>query len=150
MDILHLIDADHQKVAELFQQLHHARGNAQNRRRLFAELKEELALHTQAEEQVFYPALQESDEARDMVHNAQEEHRLVAEVLEDMALDVDSGAEWDEKLSELQENVEGHVEEEENELFEIAHQLFSTKQASQLAADWRRVKAEQQMAKTSQ
>ena len=149
MDILHLIDADHQKVAELFQQLHNTRGVSQNRRRLFAELKKELALHTHAEEQVFYPALQASDEAHDMVLDAQEEHRLVSELLEEMAPDADAEAEWGEKLDELQENVEGHIEEEENELFEVARQLFSAEQSRQLAEDWQRVKEEQKLAKTS-
>jgi hemerythrin superfamily protein len=148
MDILRLIEADHQKVAELFQKLHKTTGASQNRQQLFAEMKEVLELHTQAEEQVFYPALQEAEEAHDMVLNAQEDHCLVAELLEEMGHDADPVTDWDEQLKELQENVEAHIEEEENELFEVARQLFSEEQSRQMAEAWQRVKDAQKMAKT--
>jgi hemerythrin superfamily protein len=149
MDILHLIEADHRKVAELFQKLHKTRGAGQNRQQLFAEIREALELHTQAEEQVFYPALQATDEARDLVLNAQADHQLIAELLEEMASDAAQDADWDEKLNELRENVEGHVEEEEDDLFDIARQLLSAEQARKLAEEWQRVKQEQQMARLS-
>jgi hemerythrin-like domain-containing protein len=149
MDILHLIEVDHRKVAELFQKLHNTRGAAQNRQQLFAEMREALELHTQAEEQVFYPALQEADEARDLVRNAQADHQLVAELLEEMASDAEQDADWDEKLDELQENVEGHIDEEEDELFDMARQVLSAEQARKLAEEWQRVKQEQQMARLS-
>jgi hemerythrin superfamily protein len=149
MDILRLIEADHQKVAELFQKLHKTKGASQNRRQLFAEIKEELVLHTQAEELVFYPALQAAAEAHDMVLNAQADHQLIAELLEEMASDADQDTDWDEKLDELQENVEGHIEEEEDDLFDMTRQLLSAEQARKLAEEWQRVKQEQQMAKIS-
>ena len=149
MDILHLIEADHQKVTELLQKLHKTRGASQNRRQLFAEIKEELVLHTQAEELVFYPALQAAAEAHDMVLNAQADHQLIAELLEEMTSDAEQGADWDEMLNELRENIEGHVEEEENDLFDMARQLLSAEQARKLAEEWQRVKQEQQMARIS-
>ena len=149
MDILNLIEADHQKIAELFQKLQKTKGAAQNRQQLFTKIKEEFTLHAQAEELVFYPALQATDEAQDMVLNAQADHQLIAELFEEIASDADQDTDWDEKLNELQENVEGHVEEEEDELFDMARQLLSTEQARKLAEEWQRVKQEQQMAKIS-
>ena len=44
---------------------------------LFTQLKEELELHAHAEEQVFYPALQEADVTQEMVEGALEDHRVV-------------------------------------------------------------------------
>ena len=149
MDIFNFIEQDHQKVMELFQQLHKAKGSAKNRQQLFTRLKEELESHTYAEEQVFYPALQESDELHDMVLDAQEDHRLVSELLEELASASETDEEWDEKFQELQENVEGHVQDEESEFFEAARQLLSTEQEKKLAEDWQRVKQQQTMARAS-
>jgi hemerythrin-like domain-containing protein len=149
MDIFGFIEQDHQKVTGLFQQLHKAKGSGKNRQHLFAQLKEELEFHTHTEEQVFYPALQESDELHDMVLDAQEDHRLVSEMLEELASTSETDEEWDEKLEALQENIEGHVEDEESELFEAARQLFSPEQARRLAEDWQRVKQEQTMDRAS-
>ena len=149
MDIFGFIEQDHQKVTELFQQLHKTKGSVKNRQQLFAQLKEELEFHTHAEEQVFYPALQESDELHDMVLDAHEDHRLVSEMLEELASTSETDEEWDERLQTLQENVEGHVEDEESELFEAARQLLSMEQARKLAEDWQRVKQEQMMARAA-
>ena len=149
MDIFGFIEQDHQKVVELFQQLHKAKGSAKSRQQLFAQLKEELEFHTHAEEQVFYLALQESDELHDPVLDAQEDHCLVSEMLEELANTSETDEEWDERLQTLQEDVEGHVVDEESELFEAARQLFSQGQARRLAADWQRVKQEQTMVRAS-
>jgi iron-sulfur cluster repair protein YtfE (RIC family) len=149
MDIFGFIEQDHQKVMKLFQQLHNAKSSAKNRQQLFAQLKEELEFHTHTEEQVFYPALQESDGLHDMVLDAQEDHRLVSEMLEKLASTSETDEEWDERLQTLQENVEGHVADEESKIFEAARQLLGSEQARRLAEDRQRVKQEQMMTRAS-
>jgi hemerythrin superfamily protein len=143
MDIFSLIREDHQKVSDLFSQIKGTRGASGKRAQLFAQIKEELEIHSHAEEQVFYAALQGDDVAYDMALDAIEDHRLVAELLEELATASKDGEEWEEKLQVLEENVEDHVEEEESEIFEAASQLFSNEQAQELGKRFQAVKREQ-------
>ena len=143
MDIFSLIKQDHQEVASLFKQLRDAKGSRQTCAQLFTQLKEELELHAYAEEQVFYPALQEADATEEMVEEALEDHQLVTELLEELATTPKSGVEWDEKLEILEENVQEHAEEEESDIFDAARQLLSAADAAELAERWQTAKQEQ-------
>src|SRR5262249_17580739 len=112
MDIFSLIKQDHQEVASLFRQLRDAKGSRRTCEQLFTQLKEELELHSHTEEQVFYSALQDADVTEEMVEEALEDQQLVAELLEELTITPKGGAEWDEKLEILAENVQEHIEEE--------------------------------------
>jgi len=140
MDIFRLISADHEKLSELFKQLHTQRGASGNRAQIFAQLKEALERHAQAEEQVFYPALQAVDVTQDLAFEAMEDHRLMKELLAEMASTSLDSPDWDEKLEILEENVEEHVEEEESDIFDAARQIFTPKQAAELAERWQLAK----------
>jgi len=143
MDIFSLIKQDHQEVASLFRQLRDAKGSRQTCEQLFTQLKEALELHSHAEEQVFYPALEEADVTEEMVEEALEDHQLVAELLDELTTTPKGSAEWDEKIEILEENVQEHVEEEESNIFDAAHQLLSAADAAELAERWQTVKQEQ-------
>src|SRR5438552_9055732 len=112
MDIFSLIKTDHQEVAGLFKKLHDAQGSRATCEQLFAQLKEAIELHAHAEEQVFYPALQEDDVTEEIVEEALEDHQLVAELLEELATTPKDHEAWNEKLQILEENVQEHVDEE--------------------------------------
>src|SRR5229473_2586598 len=51
MDLFQLIRQDHQKAKRLFERLAETAGGTQSRPRLFAELKHELELHAEIEEE---------------------------------------------------------------------------------------------------
>lgn len=142
MDIFSLIKQDHQEVASLFNQLHDAQGSRDMCAQLFAQLKEALERHAHAEEQVFYPALREADVTQEMVEEAMEDHQLVAELLEELATMPKGEAAWHERLEILEENVQEHIEEEESDIFDAAHQLWSVEDATELAERWQTVKQE--------
>ena len=63
-DLLEILRQDHLKVDELFGQFSNASGEAE-KRRIVEQIALELLPHTQAEEEIFYPALRNalSDEA---------------------------------------------------------------------------------------
>lgn len=143
MDIFSLIKQDHQEVDGLFKQLRDAKGSRALCAQLFTQLKEALELHAHAEEQVFYPALQEDDMMQEMVEEALDDHQLVAELLEELATTPKGSAAWDEKIRILAENVQEHVEEEESDIFDVAHQLLSKEEAAELAERWQTAKQEQ-------
>jgi peptide subunit release factor RF-3 len=142
LDIYSLIKKDHQEVVSLFRRLKAAEGFSETSEQLFAQLREELELHTHAEERVLYAALQQAEGTQEMVAAALDDHKLVQELLDELAaLPMDHEA-WNEKLEVLEEHVEDHVEEEEGDIFSVAHQIFSAAQSAELAQHWQTAKQE--------
>jgi hemerythrin superfamily protein len=120
MNAIELLKKDHQKVAVLFKQYESAGEDASSRKEeLFRRIKQELDIHARIEEEIFYPAVKQVpvEEARELVAEAAEEHNQVKTLLAELD---GMGAEderFDAKMKVLKEDVEHHVEEEENEMF---------------------------------
>ena len=127
MDAFNLLKADHEKVAKLFERLERASGKT--KLNVFKQIKTELELHTHIEEKIFYPALEKPSETHDLTLEAYEEHNQVKKLLRELGRARTANDEWQAKAKVLQENVEHHVEEEENELFPKADQLWRTKRS---------------------
>jgi hemerythrin-like domain-containing protein len=130
MDPFELLKKDHRTVAELFERLEAASGKA--KLGIFQQIKNELELHTHVEEVVFYPALEKANETRDLTLEAYEEHRVVKDLLGELESANAVTDEWEAKLTVLKENVEHHVDEEENELFDKANDVLSSDEAEAL------------------
>jgi hemerythrin-like domain-containing protein len=130
MDAFNLLKADHRKVEELFSQLESASGQA--KMRVFEQIKMELELHTHIEEKIFYPALEKPKQTHDLTLEAYEEHDVVKKLLREMSKAKSANEEWEAQAKVLQENVEHHVEEEENELFPKAEAALSEEQIEAL------------------
>jgi iron-sulfur cluster repair protein YtfE (RIC family) len=139
-----LLKADHEKVAKLLEKIDETTERAvKGRDELFTRLKEELDLHAMIEEQVFYPALEELKETRDITLEAYEEHALVKQLLSELEVEPKDTEEWTAKFSVLKENVEHHVEEEEGELFEKARKALSKDEIQSLGDQLQEAKREQ-------
>src|ERR1041384_2074628 len=82
MNPFNLLKSDHEKVAGILTSIEETTERAaKGRDELFTRLKQELDLHAKIEEEIFYPALEDSDETRDITLEAYEEHRLVKQLL---------------------------------------------------------------------
>src|SRR5512145_2979791 len=142
LDIYSLIKKDHQEVASLFRRLKAAEGFSETSEQLFAQLREELELHTYAEERVLYAALQEAEGTQELVEAALNEHKLVQELLDELAASCMDDEAWNEQLERLEEHVEDHIEDEEGDIFDVARQRFSAAQVAELALRWQTAKQE--------
>ncbi|HEV2829325.1 MAG TPA: hemerythrin domain-containing protein [Pyrinomonadaceae bacterium] len=130
MDPFELLKADHKKVADLFDRLESATGKA--KLDVFKQIKVELELHTHIEETIFYPALEKPEETHDLTLEAYEEHKVVKTLLAELSGAKTADDEWQAKTKVLKENVEHHVEEEENELFDKANDALSDEKTETL------------------
>lgn len=148
MNAFTLLKADHDKVAKLLEQIDQTteRG-VKTREELFAKVKTELDLHAQIEETIFYPALEQAEETRDITLEAFEEHRLVKQLLKELESMSKDTEEWTAKFTVLKENVEHHVEEEEGEMFPKAKKVLSKEDQETLGARLEEAKAEKAKAK---
>jgi hypothetical protein len=133
MDAITLLKDDHVKVKKLLEELDATteRG-VKTREQLFAKVRRELTIHETIEEEIFYPALKEHPKSKDLVLEAYEEHHVVDTVMAeivDLAFDDET---WGAKLTVMKENVEHHIEEEEDEMFPQARQVFDKAELEEL------------------
>ena len=144
MDAITLLKTDHEKVAGIFEKLEETTERAEKtREELFTKLKQELDLHAHIEESIFYPAIKQAEETRDITMEALQEHHVVKVLLRELdAMPVGSET-WTAKLKVLKENVEHHVEEEEDEMFPKARTVLGREQLEELGALMEQEKKEQ-------
>jgi len=130
MDAFELLKTDHKKVAELFDLLETASGK--RKLDVFKRIKSELEVHTHIEETIFYPALEKPEETHDLTLEAYEEHKVVKTLLAELSGAKSANDEWQAQAKVLRENVEHHVDEEENELFDKADNALSDEELEML------------------
>ena len=135
MDALELLTADHNRVRGLFSRFQAAEGKDDaEAARLAATIFEELKVHTEIEEQVFYPAVSDcNEELHDLVAEGIEEHHVVDSLMAEAKGLSSSDDAWAAKLKVLIENVEHHAEEEEQELFPLVRKALDAAARSDLA-----------------
>ena len=113
---IRLLEQDHRAVEKLFASFESARSD-DRKQQLADRICLELKVHTQIEEEIFYPAAGRALDDHDMIDEAIVEHasakRLIAEI-EAMQAGQDM---FDATVKVLGEQIDHHVEEEEKELF---------------------------------
>ena len=122
-DACELLDADHLAVKHLFVEyarLFYAPDGLESGDRLeiATRICDELTVHAQIEEEIFYPALRRAAKgATDVVAEAEQEHRqakfLISQIRELRTAD----STLDQLVADLARAVEDHVKEERDELF---------------------------------
>ena len=135
MDALELLKQDHQKVKELFERGQKTEDKKQQRQ-IFKEIKSELETHARIEETIFYPAMEEHEELKDMVLESLEEHKQMKTVLREMARLSTSSERFKPKFKVLKDNVEHHaVEEEEGKMFPKIRKLINRNELEELGQE---------------
>lgn len=110
-DAIELLKADHRKVEDLFEEFENAKTGGQ-KSRLVKEICNELKIHTQIEEEIFYPAiLPKIDEAT--VDEGYVEHDGAKILINDLLKSEPTDRFYDEKVKVLSEDIRHHVQEEE-------------------------------------
>jgi hypothetical protein len=133
MNAFELLKKDHEKVSGILEKLDATteRG-VKTREELFTQLKTELDIHAQIEEQILYPVLKELKETNEITLEAYEEHGVVKQLLSELEALPKDDEMWGAKLTVLKENVEHHVKEEEGDMFKDARKVLSTEQVEEL------------------
>ena len=135
---------DHQKVSTLLEEMDSTtEESVETRKDLFSIIDAALTLHAELEEEILYPVLENLDETHDTTMESYEEHHLVKQLLEELQTADMQSEEWTAKFTVLKENVEHHVEEEEQILIPSASKLLSKKELEELGEqieDWLRKK----------
>jgi hypothetical protein len=145
MDVITLLKNDHEKVSGIFSKLEETTERAEKTRtELFAQLKQELDVHAHIEETIFYPALKQEAETREITLEGFEEHHVIKTLLKELEPMEVTTERWSAKLKVLKENVEHHVEEEEGEMFKSTREVLSKEQIEDLGTRMEAEKKRQQ------
>jgi hypothetical protein len=134
---LTLLKRDHDLVRKLLSDLESAK-TAERRSSLLERIESELKLHTQLEEQIFYPAFHDharNDEDRKLYFEALEEHHAVDIVLPEVKSADPGTPQFSARVKVLKELVEHHAKEEEDEMFPRTRKLMSDAQLRELGAE---------------
>ncbi|HSK92601.1 MAG TPA: hemerythrin domain-containing protein [Candidatus Angelobacter sp.] len=135
MNAITLLKDDHDKVKKMLADGEETTERAEvGRTELFAKLKEEMLIHERIEEEIFYPALKEHPNAKEIVLEGFEEHHVVDEIMGELEATPVTDEQWAAKFKVMKENIEHHIEEEEGEMFDTARQVFSTEELEELGA----------------
>ncbi|MGE3539758.1 MAG: hemerythrin domain-containing protein [Candidatus Tectimicrobiota bacterium] len=117
-----MLEADHRKVQALFDQFENA-GDAMTKakRQIIEDVFAALELHTQLEEEIFYPAVKAAGEkeGKKLVAESVEEHQVVKTLIADMRSLDPNDERYAAKFTVLIESVRHHIEEEESEMFPL-------------------------------
>ncbi len=143
MDALTLLKKDHDEVKKMLKDLDATTERAvKTRQDLFERLKFSLTVHEQMEEAVLYPALKEHAETKDIVLEAYEEHDVVNTILGELEQTPFDDETWHAKLTVMRENLEHHIEEEEDEMFGQVRHLFDKETLETLGEQMRTIKSQ--------
>jgi len=111
-DAVSLLKADHRKVEGIFQQFE-ASEDDEEKGKLAHQACLELIVHTQLEEDLFYPACREKADEQDLLDEAQVEHDGAKVLIADLLRADPGDAFYDAKVKTLSEYIRHHVAEEE-------------------------------------
>jgi len=125
MDALSLLKQDHDEVKKILGKLEDTTERAvKTRTELFGTFRTEMQAHEAIEEEIFYPALKQHAETKDITLEGYEEHHVVDLVMDELeGVPVDDET-WAAKFTVMKENIEHHIEEEEGEMFPKAREVI--------------------------
>ncbi len=102
---------------------------------LIEQVLELLTAHAAAEEEILYDRLADNKATADMIGEAREEHLSVARLMHDLCGNLEDD-EVDAKLEVLKEQLEHHIEEEEEDIFPEAERVFDDDVAEALGGEY--------------
>ena len=135
-DAIVLLKNDHKEIRKAFRDFQKAGENAHaTKGKLVDKMIELLTVHTYIENEVMYPRIRELlPDLEDDVLESYEEHHVADVLCMELATMDATDERFDAKTTVLMENVEHHMEEEEQEWFPKVREGLGRKQLQDLGA----------------
>lgn len=119
-DAIALLTADHKKVKGLFNRFDELMGQADvddEKAELVKQVCDELKIHAQVEEEIFYPAVHAAIDDDDLMDEADVEHAEARELIAQLEAMHPGDDLYDAKVVVLGEQIAHHIKEEEDDMF---------------------------------
>ncbi|MBP9128961.1 MAG: hemerythrin domain-containing protein [Steroidobacteraceae bacterium] len=120
-DAISILTEDHKKVKKMFMDFKKLM-NSEDKKEvekslLVKRICEELTVHTEIEEEIFYPAVRAAIDDDDLMDEADVEHAGARDLIAQLDEMEPGDDHYDAKVTVLGENVDHHVKEEQDEMF---------------------------------
>jgi hemerythrin superfamily protein len=118
-DAIAMLMADHKKVKKLFSEFDKLKeeGSDEDKSAIVNQICNELKIHTELEEGIFYPAVRKAIDDSDLMDEALVEHAGAKDLIAQLE-DASPGDDlYDAKVTALGEQINHHVKEEEGDMF---------------------------------
>ncbi|MDP9082549.1 MAG: hemerythrin domain-containing protein [Pseudomonadota bacterium] len=118
-DAIEMLIADHKKVKKLFSEFDKlkAEGEDEDKSAIVEQICNELKIHAELEEEIFYPAVRKAVDDADLMDEALVEHAGAKELIAQLEEASPGDDLYDAKVTVLGEQITHHVKEEEGEMF---------------------------------
>jgi hemerythrin superfamily protein len=135
-DAIVLLRNDHQEVRQQFRAFRKQDQTPEQKQRIVDTIIELLTVHTYIENEVMYPRVRELlPDLEDDVLESYEEHHVADVLCMELATMDATDERFDAKTTVLMENVEHHMEEEEQEWFPKVREGLGRKQLQELGEE---------------
>jgi hemerythrin-like domain-containing protein len=132
MQAVQLLEQQHREVEDLFEKFENAGEKARKtKEKLCREISDKLAMHAEIEEKLFYPE-SKVEATEEILRESVEEHLSMKRILADLLETEVTDEQFEAKMKVLKEQVEHHVEEEEQELFPKVRKALSNDELEDL------------------
>ena len=142
MNIFEELRKDHETQRDLIARLVETTGDSDDRDKIFEQLAKELEAHAAAEERYFYVPLMESDLTQDKARHSVAEHKELDDFVEDLEGYDRTAPAWLQTARDLEHRLTHHLDEEEQEVFQLADKALTDTQKTELASDYRHMMEE--------
>ena len=136
MNIFEALRQEHEIQRNLVAKLVETHGDTEERKKIFEQLKHELKIHADAEERHFYIPLIKKDLTQEKARHSVAEHHEMDELIEELEDTEMNASNWLKIAKELEHKVTHHLDEEEQEVFQMAGKALTEKQKTSLAEDY--------------
>ncbi|WP_029539774.1 MULTISPECIES: hemerythrin domain-containing protein [unclassified Rhodococcus (in: high G+C Gram-positive bacteria)] len=135
-DAIVLLKNDHKEIRKLFRDFRGAGPNARvEKGRIVDDIIEALTVHTYIENEGMYPEVRDlAPDLEDDILESYEEHHVADVLVVELAAMKPDDERFDAKTTVLIENVEHHIEEEEQEWFPKVREALGRKQLREMGA----------------
>lgn len=138
LNVQDVIRLDHGKVNTLFTELLQS-DDPQKIQEYFGQIYKDLTAHSEAEEQVVYPAVRPYYGDND-TQELYDEQGDIKQMLDEIKATSPSTSEFKDKIKKLMDVVGDHIRQEESTMFATIRNNFSSEQSEQLATQFKEAK----------
>lgn len=137
------IISDHTVQRELMEKLLDTSGDTEERDQLFHKFVHEFKAHAAAEEHAFYAPMLEQPETTEQSRHSVAEHHEAMELIAQLEKTDLSSPSWIATFKKLADENEHHMQEEEQEVFNIVRKKMSAAEIDGMLATFDKRKAEE-------
>lgn len=133
-DIYAKLKQDHDRHRQLLKRIAEMHDTPDLRRDMLDEFRIEVTAHAAAEEETLYARMLAHPDLREAAQHSVAEHKEIDDRLAELSKQDFGSDAWDEAFRTLRSRYEHHIEEEEEEVFSKAADMFEAKEEQRMAA----------------